>query len=69
MVLLHAIVAVIHAVLQSAADALIAGFSLLIMILVILAIIAGLIVALTGCLGFGGIRWFRRRRNGKDDCD
>jgi ABC-type methionine transport system permease subunit len=61
-VLIRALVAVIHAVLQAAATSLIAGFSLLIIALVSLAVLAGLITTLAGGLGLGGIRWIRRRR-------
>lgn len=61
MILLHAIVAVIHAILQTAASALLAGFSLLIIILVALAVVAALIATLAGGLGMGGIHWLRRR--------
>ena len=62
MVLLHAIVAVIHAILRAAAEALIAGASLLILILVVVAILVGLIASLAGGLGLGGLRWIYRRR-------
>ena len=65
MVLVHALVAVIHAILCAAAEALIAGASLLILILVVLAIVVGLIASLAGGLGLGGLRWIYRRRR---DC-
>lgn len=61
MILLHAIVAVIHAILQTATSALLAGFSLLIIILVALAVVAALIATLAGGLGMGGVHWLRRR--------
>jgi hypothetical protein len=66
-VLLHALVAVIHAVLQSAAEALLAGFSLLLVILITLAILAALIASLAGGLGFSGLRWLCRRKGPHDD--
>ena len=61
MILLHAIVAVIHAILQTVASALLAGFSLLIIILVALAVVTALIATLAGGLGMGGVHWLRRR--------
>lgn len=69
MVLIRALVAVIHAVLQAAATSLIAGFSLLIIALVSLAVLAGLITTIAGGLGFGGIRWIRRRHQGESGSD
>lgn len=66
MVLIRALVAVIHAVLQAAATSLIAGFSLLLVALVSLAVLAGLITTLAGGLGLGGIRWIRRRHRTED---
>ncbi|HTV08310.1 MAG TPA: hypothetical protein VMD97_04615 [Candidatus Aquilonibacter sp.] len=65
MILLHAIIAVIHAILQAAASALIAGFSLLIVVLVALAVVGALIMTLAGGLGFGGVHWLRRRWRSK----
>lgn len=62
MILIRALVAVIHAVLQAAATSLIAGFSLLIVAVVSLAVVAGLVTTVAGGLGFGGLRWIRRRR-------
>ena len=61
MVLLRAIVAVIHAILQTAASTLLAGFSLLILVLIALAVVAALIATLAGGLGMGGVHWLRRR--------
>ena len=61
MILLRAIIAVIHAILQTAASAFIAGFSLLIVVLIALLVLAALIAALAGGLGMGGIRWLRHR--------
>jgi hypothetical protein len=60
-ILLHALIAVIHAILQTAASALIAGFSLLIIVLIALAVVAALIATLAGGLGMGGVHWLRRR--------
>jgi hypothetical protein len=60
-ILLRALIAVIHAILQAAASALIAGFSLLILVLIALAVLAALIATLAGGLGMGGVRWLRRR--------
>ena len=61
MTLLHALIAVIHAILQTAASALLAGFSLLILVLIALAVLAALIATLAGGLGMGGVHWLRRR--------
>jgi hypothetical protein len=60
-ILLHALIAVIHAILRTAASALLAGFSLLIIVLIALAVLAALIATLAGGLGMGGIHWLRRR--------
>jgi membrane protein implicated in regulation of membrane protease activity len=60
-ILLHALIAVIRAILQTAASALVAGFSLLILVLIALAVLAALIVTLAGGLGMGGVHWLRRR--------
>lgn len=62
MVLIRALVAVIHAVLQAAVSSLLAGFSLLIIVLVALGVIGALIATLAGGLGMGGVQWIRRRR-------
>jgi hypothetical protein len=51
-ILLHALIAVIHAILQTAASALLAGFSLLIIVLIALAVLAALIATLAG-----GLAW------------
>ncbi len=61
MILLKAIIAVIHAILQTAASVLLAGASLLIVIVIALAVIGALIATLAGGLGFGGVHWLRRR--------
>ena len=61
MTLLRALIAVIHAILQTAASALLAGFSLLILVLIALAVLAALIATLAGGLGMGGVHWLRRR--------
>ena len=61
MILLRALIAVIHAILQTAASALVAGFSLLIVVLIALAVLAALIATLAGGLGMGGVHWLRRR--------
>jgi hypothetical protein len=63
--LLHALIAVIHAILQTAASALLAGFSLLILVLIALAVLAALIATLAGGLGMGGVHWLRRRSREK----
>jgi len=60
-ILLHALIAVIHAILQTAASALLAGFSLLIIVLIALAVLAALIATLASGLGMGGVHWLRRR--------
>jgi hypothetical protein len=66
-ILLHALVAVIHAVLAATAQAIVTGFSLLVILLVVLAFIGALILTLAGGLGLGGARWaWRKRRSGKD---
>jgi Flp pilus assembly protein TadB len=67
--LLHALIAVIHAVLQTAASALLAGFSLLVIVLIALAVLAALIATLAGGLGMGGIHWFRRRSRDRRSSD
>lgn len=68
MILLRALVGVIHAILQAAAAALVAGFSLLFMVLVVLVVLGALIAALAGGLGLGGARLvWRRRRAGEAD--
>jgi membrane protein implicated in regulation of membrane protease activity len=64
-ILLHALIAVIHAILQTAASALLAGFSLLIIVLIALAVLAALIATLAGGLGMGGVHWLRRRTRGR----
>jgi Flp pilus assembly protein TadB len=60
-ILLRALIAVIHAVLQTAASALVAGFSLLIVVLIALLVLAALIATVAGGLGMGSIHWLRRR--------
>ena len=65
MILLHALIAVIHAILQAAASALLAGFSLLILVLIALAVLTALIATLAGGLGMGGVHWLRRRSRDK----
>jgi hypothetical protein len=60
-ILVHALVAVIHAVLQTAASALLAGASLLLVVLIALAVLVALIATLAGGLGMGGVHWLRRR--------
>ena len=69
MVIIKALIAVIHAILQTAASALVAGFSLLILVLIALAVVGALIATLSGALGMGGIHWLRRRRRDRDDSD
>lgn len=69
MILLHALVAVIHAILQTAASALLAGFSLLVIILIALAVLAALIATLAGGLGMGGVHWLRRRSRDRHTSD
>jgi hypothetical protein len=64
--LLRALIAVIHAILQTAASALLAGFSLLILVLIALAILAALIATLAGGLGMGGVHWLRRRSRNRN---
>jgi len=72
-ILLRALIAVIHAILQTVASALVAGFSLLIVVLIALAVLAALIATLAGGLGMGGVHWLRRRSrdrrnsNSRDD--
>ena len=61
MTLLRALIAVIHAILQTAASALLAGFSLLILVLIALAVLAAFIATLAGGLGMGSMHWLRRR--------
>lgn len=61
MILLRAIIAVIHAILQTAASALLAGFSLLVVVLIALVVVGALIATLAGGLGMGGLHWLRRR--------
>ena len=65
MTLLRALIAVIHAILQTAASVLLAGFSLLILVLIALAVLAALIATLAGGLGMGGVHWLRRRSREK----
>jgi Flp pilus assembly protein TadB len=59
--LLRALIAVIHAILQTAASALLAGFSLLIVVLIALIVLAALIATIAGGLGMGSVHWLRRR--------
>lgn len=61
MILLKALVAVIHAILQTAASALLAGASLLVVLVIAIAVVVGLIATLAGGLGMGGVHWLRRR--------
>lgn len=67
MTLLHALIAVIRAILQTAASALVAGFSLLIVVLIALAVLATVIATLAGGLGMGGVHWLRRRSRNRRD--
>ena len=72
MILLHALIAVIHAILQTAASALLAGGSLLLLVVIALAVLAALIATIAGGLGMGGVHWLRRRsrdrrNSGSDD--
>jgi hypothetical protein len=60
-ILVHTLIAVIRAILQTAASALLAGFSLLVIVLIALAVVAALIATLAGGLGMGGVHWLRRR--------
>jgi phage-related minor tail protein len=60
-ILLKAIVAVIHAILQTVASVLLAGASLLIVVVIAIAVVVALIATLAGGLGFGGVHWLRRR--------
>jgi hypothetical protein len=68
-VLIRALVAVIHAVLRAAADSLLAGFSLLIMAIVIVLILGALVAAIAGGLGLGGVHWIRRRKHSGESDD
>ena len=61
MILLHALIAVIHAILATAASALLAGASLLVIVGIAIAVVIALIATLAGGLGMGGIHWLRRR--------
>ena len=61
MILLRALVAVIHAILQTAVSALIAGGSLLLVIFIAIAVVVALIATVAGGLGMGGVHWLRRR--------
>ncbi len=69
MVIIRALIAVIHAILQTAASALLAGFSLLILVLIALAVVGALIATLAGGLGMGGVHWLRRRWKDRRDSD
>ncbi len=69
MVIIRALVAVIHAILQTAASALLAGFSLLLLVVIALAVVGGLIATLAGGLGMGGVHWLRRRSRDRRDSD
>ncbi|HEY4010942.1 MAG TPA: hypothetical protein VGM11_12380 [Acidobacteriaceae bacterium] len=69
MILLHALVAVIHAILQTAATALLAGFSLLVIVLVAVVVVGALIATLAGGLGMGGVHWLRRRSRDRRSSD
>jgi hypothetical protein len=68
-VIIRALIAVIHAILQTAASALLAGFSLLILVLIALAVVGALIATLAGGLGMGGVHWLRRRWRDRRDSD
>jgi Flp pilus assembly protein TadB len=68
-ILLRALIAVIHAILQTAASALLAGFSLLVVVLIALAVLAALIATLAGGLGMGGVHWLRRRSRDRRNSD
>ena len=61
MILLHALIAVIHAILATAVSALLAGASLLIIVAIAIAVVVALIGTLAGGLGMGGVHWLRRR--------
>jgi Flp pilus assembly protein TadB len=67
--LLHALIAVIRAILQTAASALLAGFSLLVIVLIAVAVLAALIATLAGGLGMGGLHWLRRRSRDRRNPD
>lgn len=67
MVIIHALVAVIHAILQTAASALLAGLSLLLVVVIALAVVGALIATLAGGLGMGGVHWLRRRWKDRRD--
>lgn len=69
MVIIHALVAVIHAILQTAASALLAGFSLLLLVLIVLVVLGALIATLAGGLGMGGVHWLRRRWRDRRESD
>jgi hypothetical protein len=66
-VLIRAIVAVIHAVLQAAVSSLLAGFSVLILLVIALAVVGAIGATLAGGLGFTGLRWVRRRSRAERD--
>ena len=61
MILLKAIIAVIHAILQTAVSVLLAGASVLIVVAIAIVVVGALIATLAGGLGFGGVHWLRRR--------
>lgn len=71
MILLRALIAVIHAILATAASALLAGGSLLVVVAIAITVLAALIATLAGGLGLGGVRWLRQRsrdrRNSQDE--
>ena len=69
MVIIRALIAVIHAILQTVASTLLAGFSLLVVVLVALAVVGALIATLAGGLGMGGVHWLRRRWKDRRDSD